>query len=152
MKRKITLILITIAWMMLIFMLSSQNGTETAQISGSIVEKVIKAFFKNASDQNIEMLHHFIRKFAHVFLFFTLGLLVGTTVKEFFEKSSIFSFLFALSIVGFCGFFDEWHKQFIQGRHFDFSEVIINVISALCALVILFISKKSNDNKYCTLN
>ena len=37
-----------------------------------------------------------------------------------------------------CGFFDEWHKQFIAGRHFDADETLLNIACGILGVLLAF--------------
>ena len=142
MKRKIIFVALTLLWLSLILLLSSQNGNETAQTSSVIAKKIVNLIYKNASESKIHTVHLFIRKLAHIFLFLVYGALVSVTAIVFFEKKHKVAMIVSALCIGIYAFFDEWHKQFIGGRHFDLHEVLLNLISGIFAMIIVFLFNK----------
>lgn len=45
--------------------------------------------------------------------------------------------LAAFVIAAGYGYFDEWHKQFIVGRHFQIEEAELNIISGCIGIVVV---------------
>lgn len=140
---KVTLCLLIVFWIVLIFVLSSQNGTQTNQISGKIAEKAAEIIYHQPTEQQIEKLHVVIRKAAHISLFFVLGVLsfsiayATLDVKSTKRKVLLVSSSFFITCS--CGFFDEWHKQFIEGRHFQLDEALLNMLSGAIGIVVAIV-------------
>ncbi len=133
-------------WMILIYSLSSQNGAETASLSSGIATITTEIVYENPEPLQYDAMHTTIRSLAHVGLFFILGILVHSanlvTIKR-----NILAGASSLGILVIFGYLDEWHKLFIEGRHFDLGEVGINVLSgvsgiAVVAVVFLMIANK----------
>lgn len=130
----IILWLLTILWIFFIFTLSSQNGPQTAQTSGGIAKDVAEIIYQKPTEPQVNKVHFNIRKLAHVGLFFVLGVLSfsasGTTFG--WEKKRKYIAMSVASLITLCyGFFDEWHKQFIGGRHFQLDEAVLNMVSGV---------------------
>jgi len=138
----ITLWIITICWIGIIFFLSSQNGEQTANTSVGIAKKTAEVIYTQPTIQQINSIHFDLRRISHIGLFFILGGLVHAAVKSTFNyfnrKSILLPWIIAVAISSFYGFFDEWHKQFIPGRHFDTGETLLNVISSIAGVAIAF--------------
>ena len=84
MKNKINILLV-ITWMILIFIMSSFNSTESSNQSGFIVNIISSIFHIN----NIELLSLIIRKLAHFTEYFILGLLVYNMFHSYNKKAYI---------------------------------------------------------------
>ena len=133
----------TIFWIMAIillasiFFLSSQNGEQTEKISRAITEKISAILLENPSKAEIDSLHLTIRLFAHAILFFAMGVLLTLSCYLSFKKKG--RWLWVLLIVGCIilgySYYDEWQKQFIDGRHFQKDEALLNAISGVIGLV-----------------
>ncbi|MEG0409149.1 MAG: VanZ family protein, partial [Bacilli bacterium] len=127
----ILLWIISIGWMCMIFYLSSQDGKDTAKTSYGVVEKVADVVYSKPSQQQKNTLHLNVRKMAHVGLFFVLGILLFMSVTMSLKVVQVTHWVWLCSIpivlVSCYGYFDEWHKQFIVGRHFDSGETLLNV-------------------------
>ncbi len=148
-KRAIFLLCILFFWISIIFSLSAQNGEQTTNLSYTLTLEVVSIFYDEAPQHIIDNAHAFVRTLAHVSLFAILGSLSALISSIYLSPKTAFLVSTALSF--FIGFFDEWKKQFISGRHFDGGEVILNLISSFVSiLVVLFIVsklKKMNNNK-----
>jgi VanZ family protein len=131
----------TVIWIVLIFTLSSQNGAETAKTSLGVAETLANLFYINPSQQQILQMHLDIRKFAHVFLFFILGVLIIELLGHMskLKSLSINHILIACMLTSTCGFLDEWYKQFIDGRHFQIDEALLNIIAGLTGILLVMI-------------
>ncbi len=125
-----------------IFVLSTQDGEQTVQTSLTITKQIAEAVFTNPTDAQIADLHMVLRKAAHLVLFFLLGSLTTWISAVTFPKTKgilrglylVFSALLSVC----CGYLDEWHKQFISGRHFDYSETLLNMKSGIAGVCFAF--------------
>ena len=130
----IALWLLTILWLLSIFTLSSQNGTQTAQTSGGVAQKTAEVIYQQPTQQQINQVHFNIRKSAHVGLFFILGVLsfsASATTFGIKNRGKYLSIAVPVILTSAYGFFDEWHKQFIGGRHFQLDEAVLNMVSGV---------------------
>lgn len=60
----------------------------------------------------------------------------------------VLSFLGAVAVTSCFSFLDEWHKQFIDGRHFQMEEVALNVCSGIVVIAIACAVKRAWNGKY----
>lgn len=133
---------IIIIWMFFIYFLSSQNGEQTTKV-GFYVAEIFADFFGGTTVENIVSIHLKLRKFAHVIVFLILGVISYFVIyssideKRLHYKRSLSFFLSILIIINF-GYFDEWHKRFVIGRHFQFNEVLLNYVSGFVGIIIAF--------------
>lgn len=126
--------LLTILWICFIFTLSSQNGPQTAQTSGGIAKNVAEIIYQLPTEPQVNKVHFNIRELAHVGLFFVLGVLsfsASATTFGWKNKRKYLSIAVASVITLSYGFFDEWQKKFIDGRHFHFDEAVLNMVSGV---------------------
>lgn len=138
------LCLCCIGWLGLIFHLSTENGEKTADTSMRIAEKISGMFYNSPTQEQVKSVHHAVRKSAHVVLFFVLGVLISITGMYIFNLWRKPWVAVAVLAIGFilivgAGWLDEWHKQFIEGRHYQLGEAIINIISGLAGSGIMVI-------------
>lgn len=117
MVRKIIKIILIVLWCSLIFMFSNDTGgTSTKKSDGLIVrtvEKVIKRSL--SSEEKDKVLRYFVvpvRKSAHLFIYFILGILIISLLREYRDINMkvvllavFFAFLYACS--------DEVHQLFV---------------------------------------
>lgn len=134
-KRKSFWILgaVTAIWLGLMLFLSSQNGEDTLGLSEWICKKILSLFGRyNASD--MARLNAVLRKAAHFFLFFVLGIMsvMWTVIIPRFSVAVKTLFCFAVCFI--IAFFDEAHKVFIPGRHFSLFESLLNFFGAAAGI------------------
>ncbi len=146
----IVFVVITICYAGVIFFLSSQNGAETAALSRGVSYNIAKLIYGESEPTDIQInnVHRILRKSAHIVLFLVLGILVTISMVTILVKSPWLAYVSSFIIVSSCAFFDEWHKLFIDGRHFDIGESILNGVCGLAGVIIVaviyfFLRKKA---------
>lgn len=118
---------LVLAWMGLIFYLSHQAGGESSALSAGVVGflvKMIETIFPFLSF-DLDFLHFFVRKFAHFFAYFILGLLLIYAVhieRAPTWRSIFFSFIVTLAYA----ISDELHQLFVPGRSGELRDVLID--------------------------
>ena len=136
MKKKISILLV-ILWMLLIFIMSSANSTESNSQSNYIVDIIANILNIN----NLNKLSYIIRKLAHLSEYFILGMLTNNMVKIHNKKtiiSVIICILYAVS--------DEIHQSFVPGRSAQIIDILIDSIGA--TLGILLFNNKIVFNQF----
>ncbi len=139
--------LLSLAIMTAIFLLSAQPGEESAELSSDFLSGPIGAFLSRflprLSDRGLDF---DIRKYAHMFEYFCLGVGVCLFFSEALEKrwpaffsAVAFCFLYACS--------DELHQSFVPGRAALFSDVLIDGAGYLLgpALTALLYPRRKSD-------
>ena len=138
--------IILILWMILIFWFSNQNGTISSEMSDGLISEVVKfieIILKNSfgNEKNIEAFAFLIRKVAHFFLYFVLGILWMNLLKEHrvsLGKQVIYSLLFCIMYA--CS--DEIHQLFIPGRSGNIIDTMIDTTGSLCSIITIYLFKK----------
>ncbi len=122
-----------IIWMSIIFILSNQPNSY--KVTYDIIDNTLIKF--NISGIT-SILNIIIRKSGHITEFLILTILFISLIKEYTNNnikiilsSLIFSFLYACS--------DEFHQSFIYMRSGVFSDVIIDLIGVIIALLFYYI-------------
>ena len=98
-----------IIWLILLLVLSSQNGPQTAATSLPMAEWIQQHFFPQDS---VDYVHMYLRKWAHFIVYF------------------IESGLLVLAIA------DEAHKVLIVGRHCQWDEAGINIVGVIMGVLL----------------
>ena len=135
MKNKKFSLLLLIIWMILIFVMSSFNADISSNQSGMIVNFISKIFNIN----NIELLSLIIRKMAHFFEYFILGILMLNVLINYNKKiylAYIFGILYAC--------LDEVHQLFVNGRSGQITDVLIDSLGIILGVLLY---KKIFNNK-----
>ena len=131
MKKKINLILIII-WMIFIFVMSSFNANDSA-IQSNIITHFLSQLF---NIYNLELLSLTVRKLAHFSEYLILGILIYNYCLRF-DLSALICLFYAIS--------DEIHQIFTPGRSCQIIDVIIDLLGAICGIIILFFYNKRKE-------
>lgn len=147
MKRHKFLIL-TVLWMIIIFMFSAQDGGESSKNNVFIIEMLKYMGIDLSSSIPLDLANFIIRKAAHFFEYFILGLLIYKTLESYLwrfeaQVSAAAAFLYACS--------DELHQYFIPGRAAQVRDVLIDTAGAVMGILIIWLTKnrhKIQPNMY----
>lgn len=126
--------LLSVLTMLVIFLFSSQQGSDSAMVSNSFAN-----LFSLIGLKSIVRLFN-IRKLAHFTLYAVLGTCIFTHMryKYMFEhKIHYFISTFLYTFVYACT--DEIHQLFVPGRGGHFTDVLIDSAGCIFALVVNFI-------------
>lgn len=139
MKNNKLSIIFTLAWMVIIFTMSSFNSIESANQSNYIVNIISNVLNIN----NIELLNLIIRKLAHYIEYLILGILVinmfiKNNIPQSYLISIIFCVIYAIS--------DEIHQIFVPGRACQIRDVLIDSIGSITGIYLYkLISKRKKS-------
>lgn len=138
----ILIYLITIGWMIIIFVFSRQNGAESSSLSAKFVELPKRIFYPDFDTYSkveqtaiIRRLSMFIRKGAHMSEYAILCLFMFLSVRTITQRfepyliAPAFCLLYAIS--------DEVHQGFVSGRNMAFTDVLIDFSGALLMLLLI---------------
>ncbi|NMH71687.1 VanZ family protein [Bacillus sp. RO2] len=145
---------LVVGWMALIFFLSSQQGEQSADLSGGITEWVNEVVEQvmPAAEFKMEEISFFVRKNAHFLAYMLLAILSFNAVRRSGGRgwrsmgaAFIISLLYAIS--------DEVHQLFVPGRSGQVSDVLLDSIGALVGIVLyagishLLVEKRKPKNE-----
>lgn len=126
--------LMLIIWMLFIFILSTDLGSETHTMGWT--SKLIRYLFPDISAHGLKLASKIIRKAAHVTEYAVMAFLLAGTLRSLF---SIYGRKLAAGTVVICAAFaglDEFHQGFVVTRTSLLSDVLIDICgAALGALV-----------------
>ena len=130
-KNKVALLFwaLTFAWLLVCIFLSSQNGTETGNLSLGLSKVIIRVL--NLDPDKLNDLNSSLRTTAHVIVFFVLSFLGGCASGNSFPKKKI-AVLWPFVPCAIVAVLDEVRKAHIPGRHCSYPEAMLNV--AGCAM------------------
>ena len=139
-KKLIFLVVILAVWLFLMLHLSSANGKTTLQESMALSEFLGKWIYHTPSEAQLHTLNLHLRKLAHVFLYLIFGGLNAILWNLLLEKHALWKRTVPAIVLSiFVAFADELHKIPIAGRHFSFSEFVLNAVSACITILLLFL-------------
>ena len=158
-SKKIITIILVIVWMILVFYLSNQISTDSAKLSGSFTEIILKIC--NVTDINapeqILLIENVIRKIAH-FLLYTLGGMLIFLFINLYKIKPNNKVLISWLIGTFYAITDEIHQLFVIGRSGEIRDICIDSLGVITGIIILLLVlkviekiTKNNKNKkeYC---
>ena len=137
--------------MLFIFSLSADSGEVSEAKSDSVIVKIAETILHRKlttleKEEYIENTVVFVRKTAHFTLYFILGLLIISFLKEFglSKKSIIISIIVVLLYA--CS--DEIHQTFVVGRSGEILDVFIDTIGgSLSTLLYYYVYKRRRLNE-----
>ena len=152
---------LTIAWMAVIFIFSSQTGETSTNTSGTIVNFVISIFVPDFDDYNtlqqqetIDTISFIIRKGAHFTEYAILGLLCFSTVithiwkkyapNSITEYANSLRFFYIKCILGSLVFSclyaisDELHQGFVANRSPAVFDVFVDTCGAFAGILFVY--------------
>lgn len=141
MIRKVANIVALVFWLGVIFYLSSQDGTASSSSSGVFVD-----FLSPYVPITPETLTVVIRKSAHVFKYFILGLLVFNVLRYYtnnLRKIVIYSMLFAVLYATS----DEIHQSFVPGRSPEITDVLLDTFGASLGVALFWYIARLKSRK-----
>ncbi len=131
--------------MTFIFSLSADNGVASEKKSDSVIVKITetilhKKLTEEEKEKYIENSVWIVRKSTHFTLYFILGLLIISFLKEFglSKKSIIISIIVVLLYA--CS--DEVHQTFVAGRSGEVLDVLIDTVGGSLATYLYYIIYK----------
>ena len=142
-KKRLILHIMTIAWMILIFLFSAQGGQGSSHLSSEIIKNVAQIFVRDFrsmdSAQQILFINNWqniVRKNAHFMVYFVLGALVLCTLFTY--KINIkMQLFFAFGIVVLYAVSDEIHQMFVPGRVAMISDVLIDATGGAVGMILM---------------
>lgn len=143
MAKKIYKFIILILWILLVFLFSNESSTVSSGRSNIIIDLINPIAF-NISENTMIFI---VRKLAHMFIYFVLGILIFNVLSEYkFSKKKLA--LCSISLTLACATIDEIHQLFISGRSGQPRDVLIDMIGGLIGIGLcsIFIELKINKN------
>lgn len=142
--KKIGKWLLLICWLLFIYYFSSQQGEQSLALSNRFVE-CFKNFWANSWLSSFDF-SFLVRKFAHLSIFFVLGVISYSLLKEYpmhLWQRLLLSFLICLTYA--C--MDELHQLFVADRDGKVLDVLIDSCGSLCSLIPLFLFSKYHQRR-----
>ncbi len=140
---RILSVICLIAWMGLIFFLSSQDAEQSSEVSGGLIATVVEKVYPEfesltnyEQEEIISSFQHVVRKSAHFCIFAGLGFFAFLTFISYVNlkiKTRIFYMLFVSALYAAS---DEIHQNFVAGRSMELRDFLIDFCGALLAVLI----------------
>jgi VanZ family protein len=120
---------------------SSKTGSESfndsAAIAESIENYISERFLVNHGDTFWKItLNQMLRRAAHIIEYFLIGVVLCTLLNVLISRVWLVGIISGIGCF-FFGFFDEYRKQFIDGRHQSWVDTNIDFTSAIIGILIV---------------
>lgn len=126
----IMLIMLSVCWMCVIYMFSSQSGEESGGLSDRVALHICEAMSIEISPNGFELLTFIIRKVAHFTEYAVLGLLYMSVIVVW-DKIVRYRLVISTSLCMVYAMTDEFHQSFTAGRSPAVNDVIIDTVGGL---------------------
>lgn len=141
MLRKTISIILLLLWMTVIFMFSSSGSVKSNDTSGKVISSAISVKDKVTSKETkpetkkkiVKKLNYSVRKSAHVFEYFVLGVLALNVFDAFNVKRKV---LFAIILCILYASSDEFHQLF-TGRTASVTDVLLDSAASIVGIYLL---------------
>lgn len=136
-------------WLILIYILSNQVGSESSSLSNGVLEKIVKLFNSNISEKDLLSIYSnlglLIRKCAHLMEYLILGLLFYNCFYylKITNKMNISYSIFTCMIYSIT---DELHQFFIPGRCCSIYDFMIDSLGVVLGVYICKYLKKFDEH------
>ena len=140
-------LILTIAWIVMIFHFSNQTGTQSSNTSGAVISLINEFFGIEIQDATL------IRKIAHatefailtIFSYIALSSTNKISNKTSYAESPVklmrsdneMNIVFTLWFTILNAIFDEYHQLFVEGRDGAIKDVLIDLIGIVIVLIII---------------
>ena len=143
-KKRIILFALVISWMILIFWFSSAGHEASSGQSMRAVHGIAQA-------TGVVLSEALVRKAAHVFLYFVLGILLTLLVRTY-DVRWRNVVLWAVGVACAYAATDETHQLLVGGRSGQVSDVLLDTVAACVGVVVIaggykLICKLRNNQK-----
>lgn len=135
-KKNVVSWLAVAAWMVVIFLFSAQNDTQSGDTSGAVVRWLMRLFYRGFEDFSqarqlavMDSWHLIIRKGAHFTEYAILGALVANALGRTWLRAGL-RWMFPVAASALYAMTDELHQYFVPGRACRFLDVCIDTAGA----------------------
>lgn len=146
-KLWLELIVIAASFLALVLLLyfvvivSFQNGVQSTNVTMIVAGQIAVSIFENPTQEQIEAVSLMIRYGAHLALFFVVGSVTAFVSMVIFRKFyRIIGILMSGAACYMLAYYTEYFKQYIEGRHFQMSDVRLNWYGSLAGIICMVVS------------
>ncbi|MBP3580985.1 MAG: VanZ family protein [Clostridia bacterium] len=147
---------LTVLWTAVIFGFSSTEGKKSSMQSQAITERVVKTIDhdykmpeKLEPHSKDRLYDTIVRKSAHVFSYFLLGVLMFFTVRSLagYRKNDIFAAKLAIPLCVLVAIADECNQKFTEGRSGRATDVLIDLLGILAGITVCILSLRKASKR-----
>ncbi len=124
-----------------VMVVSFQNGAQSTSVTMKVAGQIAVSIFDNPTQEQINTVSRIIRYGAHLGLFFVVGIVMAFVSMVVFRRYfRIVGVLGAGFVCYILAYYTEYYKQYIDGRHFQMSDVALNWYGSLAGITCMVIS------------
>lgn len=124
-----------------VIFVSFQNGAQSTSVTLKVAEQIAASIFDNPTQEQIKSVSLMIRYGAHLGLFFVVGIVMAFVSMVIFRRYfRIIGVLGAGFVCYILAYYTEYYKQYIDGRHFQMSDVSLNWYGSLAGITCMVVS------------
>lgn len=124
-----------------VMIVSFQNGAQSINVTMKVAGQIANSVFENPTQEQIGAVSLMIRYGAHLALFFVVGLVMAfvsmVICRNYFR---ILGILMSGVVCYMLAYYTEYYKQFVEGRHFQMSDVALNWYGSLAGISCMVVS------------
>lgn len=136
---------VSVLWMGSCLFLSWQTGEDTARLGEDVAQAVRRVIHFFGLEVDLNLLHAWLRKAAHIVTFFVSGVLFFCAFARSLKRRGrafLLPFLLSSVFCSLCAIAAEVCKVWIPGRHLQWDETLLNVLGVLCGAGISGLARK----------
>ena len=124
-----------------VMIVSFQNGEQSTSVTMRVAGQIAANVYDNPTQEQIEAVSLMIRYGAHLALFFVVGSVTAFVSMVICRKYFRIVGIVASGVVCYMlAYYTEYYKQFIEGRHFQMSDVALNWYGSLAGIICMVAS------------
>ncbi len=146
-KKKLLKWIILIIWLGVIFAFSHQANS--GEITKNIIADTIEIKVEQKTESTLDIINYVIRKSAHISEYIILTIVIFSLASEYTKNNKKIIIYGLIGCLIFASL-DEFHQYFIPGRSALVTDVLIDFIGAIVALILykLLLKSKLLINKH----
>ena len=118
-----------------VMIVSFQSGASSTNVTMRIAGRVAGIIFDDPKQEQIETVSRMIRYGAHLALFFVVGLVTAFVSMVIFRGYfRIVGIILAGLACYMMAYYTEYYKQYVEGRHFQMTDVALNWYGCLAGI------------------
>lgn len=124
-----------------VFIVSFQEGSRSSGVTMNIAARIAQRICENPTEAEVEIISRILRYFAHLGLFFVVGVVMTFVSMVLFRGYyRILGAFLSGGVCYFLAFYTEYYKQFIEGRHFQMTDVVLNWYGSVAGIAGMVLS------------
>ena len=134
-------VLVMMLLLYFVMRISFQEGESSINTSTYIADRIAHRIYTEPTEDEVRMIGSVLRYVAHLGLFFVVGLVTTFVSMVIFRRYyRIFGVLLSGGLCYILAYYTEYYKQFIEGRHFQQSDVVLNWYGSAAGVACMVIS------------